>query len=291
MITPDQIPQWIPGQVTRDSMPLGWQGITLKGYRYASMGVEIPEMRDFMLVVYKDCISEQSRWQGNKWQVQQIRHGCVSALTRGEPSRWRWSHPIDVSHVYLVHDLVLRTAGEVFDKQISDVGMQDIVGTEDPLLHNLAAMLEQEISEGGFGGHLYVDAIKTQLCIHFLRKYAKIKFKEYNNYGALTPIQCRRISAYIEEHIENNISLPELAELIGMNVYSFMRKFPAHFNTSPHTYVMNRRIERAKKLLACRNIPLKVVAASSGFSDQSHMTRVFRKILNVTPLGYRDSTS
>jgi AraC family transcriptional regulator len=50
---------------------------------------------------------------------------------------------------------------------------------------------------------------------------------------------------------------------------------------------MRRRIEHAKRQLARRDIPLKVVAASSGFSDQSHMTRLFRRLLDVTPAEYR----
>jgi AraC family transcriptional regulator len=56
-------------------------------------------------------------------------------------------------------------------------------------------------------------------------------------------------------------------------------------------YVIKQRVEHAKRLLARRDVPLKVVAASSGFSDQSHMTRWFRKTLNVTPSEYRHSIS
>ncbi len=50
MISPDEVPLWIPGDLTLDSSLLGWDGVTLKGYRYDSLDVVIPSMRDYMLV-------------------------------------------------------------------------------------------------------------------------------------------------------------------------------------------------------------------------------------------------
>ena len=83
------------------------------------------------------------------------------------------------------------------------------------------------------------------------------------------------------------MSLAELAGVVQLSVFHFTRKFRAEFGCPPHAYVMRKRIERAKAQLAKRDIPLKVVAANSGFSDQSHMTRLFQRLLGVTPAAYR----
>lgn len=291
LVTPEQIPKWIPGSLTRDSSPLAWEGITLKGYRYADQEVDIPRMRDFMIVAYRSGSAEMSRSSGGPWHCEKVRPGVVSILTRAEPSQWRWSKPIDVSHLYLSQPAIAQVAGEVFERDIDDVEMCDLVKAEDPILTAIMTTLEHELHSGGLGGALYVEALKNQLCIHLLRRYAKTTFREYRSSGRLSSVQCRRLIQYVEEHIDEKMSLAELAGLTQLSVSSFIRKFEAEFHCPPHAYVMRRRIDHAKRLLAHRDLPLKVVAASSGFSDQSHMARLFRKTLNMTPLGYRHSIS
>jgi AraC family transcriptional regulator len=76
-----------------------------------------------------------------------------------------------------------------------------------------------------------------------------------------------------------------------LSLFHFLRKFRTEFGCPPHAYVMQRRIEHAKRQMARRDIPLKVVAADCGFSDQSHMTRVFRRLLGTTPAEYRNAVS
>ena len=96
LITPDEVPRWIPGRLTLDSTPLGWEETVLKGYRYDSLDVEIPTMRDFMIVVYRGGVAEMSRRSGGPWQSARVEPGVVSILTRAEQSRWRWDKAIDV---------------------------------------------------------------------------------------------------------------------------------------------------------------------------------------------------
>lgn len=248
-------------------------------------------MRDFMFVVYKSGTAEMSRRDGGPWHSDRVEPGIVSVLTRAEHSRWRWNKPIDVSHLYLSQLAIARVAGEVFDKDVKDVEIHDRVRSEDSVLTAVTATLEHELSVGGLGGPLYVDALKNQLCIHVLRSYANVIFREYRSYGRLSPAQCRLVTQYVDQNIGQNISLAELAGLTQLSVFAFMRKFQADFQCSPHVYVMGRRIEYAKRLLARPDVPLKVVAANSGFSDQSHMTRAFRRMLHVTPAEFRRSIS
>ena len=289
LITPDEVPRWIPGRLTLDSTPLGWEETVLKGYRYDSLDVEIPTMRDFMIVVYRGGVAEMSRRSGGPWQSARVEPGVVSILTRAERSRWRWDTAIDVSHLYLSQSAVARVAGEVFDKDIRDVEMRDMIRAEDPVLPALTTLFENELNCGMLGGQLYVDALKAQLCIHMLRQYTKVVFREYRSYGRLSQAQCRLVVQYIEEHLDQNISLQDLAGLAQLSVFAFIRKFRAEFQCAPHAYVLDQRVKHAQRQLARPDVPLKVVAANCGFSDQSHMTRVFRRVLNVTPAEFRRS--
>ncbi len=290
LISPEQIPQWIPGELTLDSAPSSWDGIALKGYRYTDLDVAIPEMRDFMIVIYKRGVAEMSRRSSGQWHSGTVEPGVMSILTRGEQSQWRWDKPIDVSHLYLSQAAVARVAGEVFERDIKDIDIYDQVSAKDPVLPSLVAMLEHELKEEGPGGKCYVEALKIQVCIHLLRRYANIIFREDRAYGRLSSAQCGLLVQYVKENIDQSISLEDLAGLTHLTVFSLIRKFKNEFNCSPHIYVMRQRIEHAKRLLARQDMPLKAIAASSGFSDQSHMTRLFRSSFNMTPTEYRRST-
>ncbi|MDO8177848.1 MAG: AraC family transcriptional regulator [Undibacterium sp.] len=289
LISPEEIPRWIPGDLTLDSSSRGWEGITLKGYRYNELDVVIPEMRDFMIVVYKGGRAEMSRRGSGLWNTDIVEPGVMSILTRAEQSQWRWNSPINVSHVYLSQNTLADVAAEVVERDIKDIEMYDLLRAKDPVITNLAAMLEHELTEGEIGGRIYADALKNQLCIHVLRRYANIVLRDDRAYGRLTTTQCRLIVSYVEENIEQNITLADLAQLTQLPVFSLIRKFQTEFECPPHVYVMRKRLEHAKRLLSRKDLPLKVVATNSGFSDQSHMTRFFRRFLNVTPAEYRRS--
>lgn len=273
-----------------DSSELGWRNLTLKGYEYGQQAVNIPSMRDYMIVIYNDCQARMQRRDGGPWKADQVGQGRVSILTRGESSEWSWDSEIKVSHLYLAHESLARVAGEVFDKEIVDIELSDVLQAADPILHNISSMLKMELDSGGIGGSMYVDSIRNQLCIHMLRTYAGVAFRRYNNFGKLSPHQCRLIDDFIDENISSNISLEQLADLLGLRVFSLIRKFQSTLETSPHAYVMQKRVERACKMLSNSESPLKVIAANSGFADQSHMTRVFRKMLNATPGSLRRSS-
>src|SRR6516225_7135247 len=121
LIPPEEIAHWIPGELTLDSAPLAWDGVKLKGYRYDSLDVEIPTMRDYMIVAYKNRDAQMSRRQeGGQWQSSRVGPGVVSVLTRAARSQWRWNKPIEVSHMYLSHAAVGNIAIEAFERDIKD---------------------------------------------------------------------------------------------------------------------------------------------------------------------------
>ncbi len=287
LISPDELVRWIPGNLTLDSTAHAWDGLTLKGYSYTDLEVEIPTMRDFMIVVYKGGVADMSRRSGGVWTSSRVEPSVVSILTRAEQSQWRWDNPINVSHMYLSHSAMAKMAGEVLERDIEDIEMYDLVRSEDKVLPSLQSMLENELKNDGFGGNLYVESLRNQLCIHVLRRFANVIFREQRAYGRLSPTQCRQITQYVEENIEHNITLEDLAKLTQLPVFSLIRKFQTEFHCPPHAYVMGQRLEHAKRMLVRSTIPLKVVAANCGFSDQSHMTRYFRRFLNMTPSEYR----
>jgi len=291
LITPDEVPRWIPGRLTLDSGPLGWSGVSLKGYHYEDLDVVIPPMRDYMLVRYKGDEAMMSRRAGGAWRSKRVSRGVFTLLTRSEQSQWKWDRPIDVSHIYLQQAEIARVAEDVFEKTIDDVRMEDAIRIEDGVLPGLMPAYESELSSRGLGGNLYLAALNEQLCIHMLRTYAKVSLREAPLGGRLASWQRRRVTHYIEDHLDGEVSLASLAHEAGISVSGLIRKFHAEFGCTPHGYVLQRRLERAKRMLAEAahrgDPPLKVVAASCGFADQSHLVRHFKRAFRQTPAEYR----
>jgi AraC family transcriptional regulator len=98
----------------------------------------------------------------------------------------------------------------------------------------------------------------------------------------------RRVREYMEARLENNLSLDQLARETHYSRGHFLRMFRAATGMTPHLYLTKRRIERAKRMLRDEEeASLIDVAALCGFSSQSHMTRVFRERIGVTPSAFR----
>jgi AraC family transcriptional regulator len=105
--------------------------------------------------------------------------------------------------------------------------------------------------------------------------------------GGLAPQQQKRVAAYIEERVADNIPLATLAELAQLSPYHFCRSFKRSFGMAPHRYHANRRIERAKHLLANRELSITTIGLDVGFSETSTFTTAFHRLTGQTPSCYR----
>ena len=107
--------------------------------------------------------------------------------------------------------------------------------------------------------------------------------------AGLAPWQLKRAKALIENHLVSGICVEQVATVCGLSPSQFSRAFRTSTGFSPHSWLIHRRVEKARELLSVRTTPLVEVALACGFSDQSHFTRRFKQFQNVTPGQYRDS--
>jgi AraC family transcriptional regulator len=105
--------------------------------------------------------------------------------------------------------------------------------------------------------------------------------------GGLTGLQLRRIKEFLEAHISKEIGISELASLIGLSQFHFIRAFKNSVGLSPYQYVLSRRISIAKEMLPKRDLSISDVALAVGFSDASQLNRAFRKLVGITPTAFR----
>ena len=107
--------------------------------------------------------------------------------------------------------------------------------------------------------------------------------------AAIDAGKLHRIDEFIDARIDSQVSLSDLAALIGMSVFRFARVFKLATGIPPHQYVLRRRIERAKSMLRVAASRVADVALECGFASQSHFTDAFHRAVGTTPRRFRDA--
>jgi AraC family transcriptional regulator len=160
----------------------------------------------------------------------------------------------------------------------------------DPLISQLVSTIASEI-EGGFLDHILADALNTALAVQMVRLYDDPTAITLTPSNGLSLERLKRVYDYIEAHLDDRLTLTDLASIACLSPYHFSRSFKRSVGIGPTRYVLQRRLERAKTLMRRTNQPLASIAQEAGFADQSHLISVFRRETGVTPGHFRAALS
>ena len=158
---------------------------------------------------------------------------------------------------------------------------------EDATLSDTALKLKRLIETAGADNSPYFEALGTVLAHELVRVYAGTPRVEAPARGGLAAWQQRVVTAYIEDHLAEPISLATLAQLAGLSPYYFCRAFKHSVGVPPHRYHNQRRMERAKLLLAKPASSVTDIGLTVGYSETSSFTAAFHKTTGLTPTAYR----
>jgi AraC-like DNA-binding protein len=156
----------------------------------------------------------------------------------------------------------------------------------DPLISQLVSTIANEM-EGGFLDHILADALNTALAVQITRLCSDPRATSLEPSNGLSRERLTRVCDYIEVHLDDRLTLADLAGVACLSPYHFSRSFKQAVGVGPQRYVMRRRVERAKALMRRTDQPLALIAQEVGFADQSHLTAVFRREIGVTPGHFR----
>lgn len=159
---------------------------------------------------------------------------------------------------------------------------------EDFLLLGIGLSLKAEIESGCLGGRLYEESLATAFAVHLLRRYCDrtLQLRSYST--GLSASKLKRVLNYINDNLDQDLSLEAIAAQAEMSQYYFCSLFKRSVGISPWKYVIEQRILRAKALLKTTRMSLSEIALRCGFANQNHLNKQFRKLVGITPKVYRE---
>ncbi|EFH82669.1 AraC family transcriptional regulator [Ktedonobacter racemifer] len=279
------------------SEEMGWDGLVARAYhepmQFEGLIESDPDLPHIPLVLfaggamYMERRSVNGPWKGGIIRAEDL----MLAPDGSVSSELRWngltSEPTQTLHLHLSKDLFARTVEEVADCDPARLTLIGRSGFQDPLLTQIGLALWRELEQPTPAGKLYAQTAAQMLAVHLLQHYtcAPIHIKEISQ--GLTRQQVQRVTDFIQAHLSQDLTLEALAQQAGFSSYHFARLFRQTMGESPHQFVLRQRVERAQHLLKKTNEPLAHIALESGFANQSHLTRTFKRYLGLTPRGYR----
>jgi AraC family transcriptional regulator len=215
-----------------------------------------------------------------------FRPGMSLILPAGRENAWRWNSGTDELHLYVSPawlDEVALAAG------VAAPALFERFAFEDPLLCSLAAALLEERRSGGVGGALFRDTAAETIALQLLREHCSVSLPPFR--ASLAPARLRRVRDLVEERLDRDLSLEDLAMAAGLSRAHFARSFRATTGQTPYAYLRERRVARARSLLSASSQPIIEIAGLTGFRSQSHLGRVFKNATGLTPAEYRHRVS
>ncbi|MGB0562327.1 MAG: helix-turn-helix transcriptional regulator [Spirulinaceae cyanobacterium] len=170
----------------------------------------------------------------------------------------------------------------------SRVELRPVAMQQDAQMTALGHLFKQELLQDLPGGALYYESLVNLLGIHLLRHYCAFDAQPLQAVKGRNNTKLKMAIAYIHDRLEQGIALDEIASYLSMSQYHFCRWFKQSTGLPPYNYVIQQRVERAKRLLKNPELALADIALRCGFNSQSHLIRHFKKHTGLTPKRYRD---
>jgi AraC family transcriptional regulator len=160
----------------------------------------------------------------------------------------------------------------------------------DPQIEHIGWALKAEMETGYLSGRAYTDALATGLAARIVRNHSSSARAPRNMKAAIPGRKLRVVLGYIEDNLERDLGLEEIAAVAGLSVSHFKTLFRKSLGLPPHQYLIRRRVERAATQLRRGKMPIGQIALENGFCHQSHLALHTRRVLGATPRELRNAS-
>ena len=210
---------------------------------------------------------------------------CI--LPADHQSGWVINGDIRLAHLYFSPEQFALGCVTLLDREPRELQLREQTFLDDP---QQAVRFRQLITLNWEepGERLLTSSLAHEILGHALLSQVSVR-PNLRLKGGLAARQRRLLVEYIDSHLDQAISLGQLAALCALSEYHFARMFRESFGLPPHQYVLARRLNCARELLRSTLKPLGEIALACGFASASHFTNRFRQALGGTPGEYRQA--
>ncbi len=209
--------------------------------------------------------------------------GQVSIHPAAIPIRWEWKSKLEFLMLTLSPAHLDAVARRTFGPEAAPVELWHDDGRHDPLVNNVASALLRELLAVDAGTPAFVDGLATVLSVHLIRHYARggreAREASHAHRGVSAAVR------FIRENFSRPVTLGEIAAAASLSPFHLTRLFKRTLGMTPYQYLLEVRVHGANALLStgADGPTLAEIASAVGFSDQSHLTRQFKRVLGITP--------
>lgn len=270
------------------SPAVGWGRAVLHRFSNLPSVIDLPAVRDEMLVHHLGgpFLAEvgigTSRYQ-RRW----VTPGQLGINPAGAPVRRVLKGRPDVVLLHLPPTQLRTVAEEVFDADPSRVALVPEIAATDEIAGRLIGLLLQEATSPEPGLPLMVESLTQAVMVHVLRRHSTLAPHRPQPDKELSPGRTRRVVEHMKAHLDQPLSLADLAQAARLGPSRFVRAFRIATGQPPHRFLVRLRIEEACRLLEHTDLPVAEVGQRCGFDQPSHFGAMFRRLVGMAPGTWR----
>lgn len=213
--------------------------------------------------------------------------GIVTLLDLRRANQIRFLSPIHSVQFYFSRNALKTIAEKEGLNPAIELATQASLATIDTTFHRLALALLPALRNPEDVSRLFIDHITLAAAAHLLREHGTQELPVLRFTGGLAPWQQKRALELLDSDFDGELSIDMIAAECRLSPRHFSRAFNQSFGVPPHRWQLERRVEKAQVLLLQSNLSLVEIAEAAGFTSQSHLTRIFSKLIGASPGAWR----
>jgi AraC family transcriptional regulator len=267
----------------RTSSGLGWEHAYVSTQRERPYHATFDAAPTHLLILHLGGPVTVRRRTGRSMRTQRIPAGGIFLHPAGRALDVELQGGLDTVHLYLADSVLQQAHGEG-----GTVELAEELGSSDPLIEQLVLALDGVVRHWEPSARTYADHLVGTLAARLAHAHAAGRPTERDSaMSGLTGQQLTSARELMETRLSEPLPVAELASATGLSASQFTRRFRASTGKSPHQFLLQLRLDHARRLLRTTTVPIADVAVRCGFSHQEHLTRVMRDKLGTTPAAFR----
>lgn len=199
----------------------------------------------------------------------------------------------DVLHIYLPSDRFASLADAYGDARVRADAVRYLADVDDPLIRQVGLVILGELLRESSAGRMMVEAAALTLTARIAQAHGHDgpDLPSGADEGIRCPARIRRAIEFMQDNLDRNLTVSEIAEIACLSPFHFARTFKRATGKTPHAFVSAERLQRARKLLAQPSTSMSEIALRSGFSGQAAFGTAFKRVVGCTPGEFRKLVS